>query len=944
MSQSRSSLILDQLRTWISHASRFPIVGTLLLLSISMTLPSFSFVTSMDDMLTGWRSAQAMRPASGKFVFLAIDKKSLDAVGVWPWPRTIYADVVEKLTAAGVNDIFIDIDFSARSTEDADKRLAEALENAGGGVILPVFLQHSAADQHAASVATTRPLPLLAQNAWLATATVRPDRDAHVRQFPTAEQIDGELLSSVPSVLAGQELTTPSEFLIDFSIDPETVPTFSITDMLAGSVPDSALRGRSVVIGAFATELKDVFSVPVHGVISGPMLHLLAAETLSQGRALQKIEPTPAVLGAGVALFLLLLLVWAQAMSLRVVLAGLFLASLLLEAVAFALQTYWAMVFPSTQLHLMIVAGGLLCFLAELDLSYWVAKLAGIRTRNSDRLLRQVISDSADAVIVVDPRGRVINVSETTRSILGTDHPLLPGSNFLDAAPPALARLVGKALKMCRDDGDRSHEPEEVTILVENTPRILECRITVSLLEVDATDTGQVENSFVACVTVRDMTKKRSYERQLEYLSEYDELTDSLYRGALIRRMEDEPDREWTVCAINLYRFAVVNATLGRDVGDALLRSVAARLKVSDPAIRHVGRLGSDVFCIAVDLRSDLSADVDAFAETVIAAFARPFDVPQSTVSIDVRIGICDRRAGEKTASGRVEAAEIALEAVRKTAGAGYAVYDPVSAGKRARLRMLEGDMRQALQTGDFFLVFQEQVDLATGRLLGAEALVRWQHRRLGMVSPADFISLAEANGFITELGRWVLQESCRTAMSWPAQLTVAVNVSPIQFAKGDMAREVRAILHETSLPAQRLQLEITESVFLKGTDQLTRQLHELRALGVQIALDDFGTGYSSLAYIANFPCDKIKIDQSFVRNLVTDVTSQAIVRSVSTLAAGLGLKVLAEGIEDTQQRDFLSMLGCGEGQGYLFGKPKVNDAFLAHATGADSVRPVALS
>ncbi|OJF94107.1 EAL domain-containing protein [Pararhizobium antarcticum] len=932
------------MRIWIGRASKFPIAAALLLLSVPIVLPSFSFLTSTDNLLTEWRSANVLRPASGKFVFLAIDKKSLDAVGVWPWPRTIYADVVDKLVATGVNDIFIDIDFSARSTAAADERLADALEKAGGGVILPVFLQHAAADRNQASLAISRPLPLFAQNAWLATATVRPDRDAHVRRFAVAEEIDGAVLSSVPTVMTGLDFATPGEFAIDFSIDPQTVPTFSIADVLAGVVPEASFRGRSVVIGAYATELKDVFSVPVHGVISGPMLHLLAAETLAQNRALQTIEPTSVALAIAPVLVLLMVLVWAQHLSLRAVFAGLILVSLVLETVALALQTYWAMVLPSTLLHLMIVAVGLLCFLVELDLSYWVAKLAGIRTRNSDRLLQQVISDSADAVIVVDPSGQVINASATTRSILGADYVVVPGANFRDVAPPGLARLVDKALRMNRADDRRSLEPEELSIFVEGELRILECRITVSLLEVDASDEEQAENACIACLTVRDMTKKRQYEKQLEYLSEYDELTDTLYRGALIRRMELEPGRAWTVCAINIHRFAVVNATLGRDVGDALLRSVAARLKGADPAIRHVSRLGSDVFCVAVDLAVASVSDVDGFAENLIAAFAKPFDMQQSSVSIGARVGVCGGNAGESAAAGLVEAAEIALETACKTTGTGYSIYDPVSAGKRARLRILEGDMRQALQTGEFFLTFQEQVDLSSGQLIGAEALIRWQHRRLGMVSPLDFVSIAEANGFITELGRWVLEESCRAALSWPAHVSVAVNVSPIQFAKGDMAREVKAILRETGLSPQRLQIEITESVFLKGTDQLTRQLQELRALGVQIALDDFGTGYSSLAYIANFPCDKIKIDQSFVRNLVTDVTSQAIVRSVATLAAGLGLKVLAEGIEDQHQKDFLLMLGCGEGQGYLFGKPKASSALFPDAAATGRRHAIALS
>jgi len=298
-------------------------------------------------------------------------------------------------------------------------------------------------------------------------------------------------------------------------------------------------------------------------------------------------------------------------------------------------------------------------------------------------------------------------------------------------------------------------------------------------------------------------------------------------------------------------------------------------------------------------------------------------------IHVAARLGICTSAARNGDADIWIQHAEIALDDAKRVAGSGWRAHDPVTALRQHQSRLLERQMRAALDRLEFFLLYQPQVDLKTGKLVGAEALLRWKHPEFGLVSPADFIPVAEASGFICDLGCWALAEACRAATEWPDRLNLAVNVSPIQFSRPELVAEVKAALATSGLAASRLHLEITESAFVDGSEQIMSVISELRALGIAVALDDFGTGYSSLSYMAGFPLDKLKIDQSFVRKIADDPKILAIVATVGSLAHGLGLKVVAEGIETETEWQMLAQMGCEEGQGYFFGKPQSSAALM---------------
>ncbi len=279
-------------RVIFSKLAPLRLVMIAVIMALPFLLPSVSLVQHLDNELIEFRAAGAPRAASGDFVFAAIDKKSLIEVGTWPWPRDVHAEVIDKLSASGARDIFLDIDFSTPSRPESDARLAKALEDAGGGVILPMFRQQVSA-QSTDLLALTSPIPLFADRAWTALVDVSLDSDGLMRSFPLTEVINGVPTQSAPAVLAGYSDARVNRLEIDFSIRPETVPTYSVADILSGAVSPDVFRDKSVVVGAYATELKDLFAVPVYGILSGPMLHVLATETLAQDRLLQPLHGEP---------------------------------------------------------------------------------------------------------------------------------------------------------------------------------------------------------------------------------------------------------------------------------------------------------------------------------------------------------------------------------------------------------------------------------------------------------------------------------------------------------------------------------------------------------------------------------------------------------------------------------------------------------------------------
>lgn len=429
---------------------------------------------------------------------------------------------------------------------------------------------------------------------------------------------------------------------------------------------------------------------------------------------------------------------------------------------------------------------------------------------------------------------------------------------------------------------------------------------------------------------VTDVTERKRAQERITYLSQYDTLTGLPNRSLFHDRLElavAHARRRGEILGVllaNLDRFNTVNESLGREAGDKLLSEVASRLKTSLHEVDTIARVGGNDYAVLVE-GTKTADDVTAVAEKLMHILASPYHVEGHEVFISASIGVGICSNGDCVAGPLLEHAEIAMLRAKQDGGGGYQLYQDEPITLRGKRFTIETHLRRALENGELAIHYQPKAILATGAIAGAEALVRWNNLQLGEISPAQFIPIAEETGLIVPIGKWVLREACRQARFWCEQgyrLPVAVNLSARQFRKSDVAGMVSAALSDSGLDPALLEIEITESTAMTHPEQAAITLNKLRGLGVRLALDDFGTGHSSLAYLKRFPLDKLKIDQSFVRDINTDSDSIAIVQAIIALARSLRLRTVAEGVVTKAEHRFLKLLGCDELQGYLLSKP----------------------
>jgi diguanylate cyclase (GGDEF)-like protein/PAS domain S-box-containing protein len=442
---------------------------------------------------------------------------------------------------------------------------------------------------------------------------------------------------------------------------------------------------------------------------------------------------------------------------------------------------------------------------------------------------------------------------------------------------------------------------------------------TISVLTHPIADGGWIS-------THEDITERRRAEEQISHMARHDSLTDLPNRLLLRERIEEALPRmrrggRLAVLYLDLDHFKTVNDTLGHHIGDELLKAVAVRLRSIVRASDTVARMGGDEF-VVVQAEAERPNETAALAQRICESLRAPFDLNGNVVVVQASVGIAMAPDDGGEPNELLKNADIALYGIKSDGRGSYRFFEPEMDARMKARRELELALRSALVEGRFELLYQPLVSLKDNRVTCCEALLRWNHPERGVVSPAEFIPVAEEIGVIVTIGEWVMRKACADAARWPADVKVAVNLSPIQVMNPNLVSMVVGALASASLPANRLEVEITESVLLQNCEATLNALHNLRGLGVSISMDDFGTGFSSLSSLRSFPFSKIKIDRCFINGLSEEEDSLAIVRAVSGLAKNLGMITTAEGVETERQMEQVRALGCTEMQGYLFSPP----------------------
>ena len=440
---------------------------------------------------------------------------------------------------------------------------------------------------------------------------------------------------------------------------------------------------------------------------------------------------------------------------------------------------------------------------------------------------------------------------------------------------------------------------------------------------------------FVAALY--DITSMKRYEAELEFQANRDMLTGLVNRNMLRKVLEEAMayaeryQRSLWVVFVDLDRFKFVNDTLGHKAGDLLLKTVAGRLRGAVRDTDTIARLGSDEFIIVMSEYTDVGLDTRNL-QRIQAAIAAPMTIEGHTFFPTCSLGVAAYPDDGRDAEVLVKHADIAMYRAKQNGRDNYQFYTPAMNEQALERLRIEGDLRLALERNEFLLHYQPKVDLRSGNIVGMEALIRWQHPELGMVSPVRFISLAEETGLILPIGSWVIRTACEQTKAWQDagwdKLRVSVNLSVRQFVQKDLVSSIEAVLKDTGLDADLLELELTESLVMTDVDHAIGILRQLKELGVHLSIDDFGTGYSSLSYLKRFPIDVLKIDKSFVRDITVDADDAAITVSIISLAHSLKLHVIAEGVETQEQLSYLRRHGCDEMQGYLFSPPVPAERF----------------
>jgi diguanylate cyclase (GGDEF)-like protein/PAS domain S-box-containing protein len=874
------------------------------------------------------------RQASGDIVVIAIDSPSIEKLGGWPWPRSLHGELLAKLDAAGVHDIAFDVDFSSPSNATADTAFATALRKAGGSVVLPIFKQRIRDEGGREKIFVNRPLFQLGDAAWLALVNVVPDSDGVVRRYPYGDVIDGAFIPSMAGVLAGSSKDDSQPFSIDFSIRQDSIPTVSYADILRGDLSVlSRLADKKVIIGGTALELGDRFTTARGTIVSGPLLQALAAESILQRRDLRR-APQWLEVSAVILLMALMALLWRR-VGIVGRLSVLLWAAVMVEVVASFIQARVPIIFDSSMFLLAGVCYLVVCALDEVDFRRMIGKIA------DDRFQRIAMS-LGDGLICTDANGIVTVWNRGATGIFGYPFEQAVGQpieRFLLSARDGFLAHHGSASAEFQPSGGHVIETEGK----RQNGLTFPAEVSVSA--------WQGAEGVQYGLVLRDISSRKQEEEKIRYLAEIDTLTGLANRNTLNAHLSmtlQAGAEPVGLLIVGLDAFKQINDTLGHAAGDEVLIEAGWRLEGLAASSDLVARLGGDEF--AVVIRGDgMVRKAEELSRRIMAAFATIFSVSGRQLPIKASVGVALYPHHGATAQDLLSNADLALYRAKAEGGGRYVLFDRRIRDELETRLALRAELKLASERHEFELFYQPKVDLRDGKIVGAEALIRWHHPQKGVQAPGYFMPVVNNSEISTEVALWVLVSACEQGRKWHQSgwpIRLGVNLSPSLVHSGDLATAVGRVLKETGFPPSLLELEVTEDIVLGDEARAQSTFQKIRNLGVRIAFDDFGTGYASLTHLKKFPMDALKIDRSFVSELRVKRDDAAIVRATIGLSKEFGLEIIAEGIEDAETAAILVEMGCHEGQGYYFGRPmpaaEFEKRFLAITSDPPSVEKAA--
>ncbi len=750
-----------------AHASWRIFLAWAVALLAALALPIIGVGGEVERQFQNFRADLLEKPASGDIAIVEIDAKSIQGLDRWPWPREYYAELVDKLSAAGVAQIAFDVDFSSHSTIEQDDILATALKNSKAAIILPTFKQEQTSTENI--YVESLPIQAFRDNAFLASINVHPDKNGQLNDYSYGTVTDDTVRPSLASMVAESSGHINRKFSIDQSIDPATIPRYSFIDILQSERSDWGLKGKKIIIGATAIELGDRYPISRYGMVPGVVIQAMAAETLLQGSNMADIGYLPSLVFAAV-----LLLIW-----------------------------------------------------------FWRNPAGG-----------------KSSVPVV------LSIGFSLSSLL----------------------MVMEYLSI---------------FTFSNVPALL----------------------FLGVFVVIEKFLKTNFALNRSQFSNADSALPN--EAALSQFLAGRKSKYIAVARLTDFRELLV--VTNKDMRVDLFKNLADRLKflAEEERIFHL-----DTDMIGWVVKEEYISDLSGHFDTAVALFHSPVMAGETKIKLNASFGI----SGES-----IDQAKIATEQAI-TKGRRWALHDVEAASAIGQKQNLLVEMEQAIENRNIWTVYQPKWNLLEDRLDGVEALVRWEHPERGMISPEIFIPILEKADRIDELTLYVLQNALDDLSLWSAQrsgLSCSINISAQLLGDGRFIDKAIAMVGDADIQNGHVIFEVTETAALADLELSILALERIREAGISVSIDDYGTGQSTMSYLQRLPIDEIKIDQSFIKSMITDDANRLMVKSTIELAHALNLKVVAEGIEDQLCMDMLSKLECDVGQGWHISQPVSSEVFL---------------
>lgn len=880
-------------------------VALAILLTLGLQL-SGSF-SQLENTISEWRFQLLQKEASDDIVVVEIDARSIRSISTWPWSRALHAQVIDRLNDADVKQVFFDVDFSAPSADQqADRALAESLARAGSTrIVLPSFWQ-PLTTTNSNEYILTRPLPMLAQHGEVGMVNVAPGPDGLVREIVHLERSLTEQRFSIAALMTGTEnLQSDRPYPVDLSYRPDSFKRVSYIDLLEGNIAPEILAGKTVYIGATALELGDNISVPLYRSVPGILLQALAFETLSS----KPLNYAPPMLGTAACALIIPILFGLRKRSWRSFLLTLTLLGTGSFGASIFIQAQYGWLISIVPMNAFLLLSGLLNMIRTLDkqaLQLMVEKLKALR---HGALLSSMLEASTDSIVTLDERGTISSANPAARKLLASDSSLIgePIATFF----PCL-NSTQDLLEAVNNCNSRERMELQASCPQGQVP------VELSLTKID------VDNETLFSAIIRDITEQKQQRELLRHQATHDPLTGLPNRSLLAEGLDQlDTGRNAALLMLDLDRFKEINDTLGHSAGDEVLVLLGERLVnvLSDNML--IARIGGDEFAILVSNHTQ-PEELETLAKNLLSTIRTPIKVMGVSLEVGASIGIVFYPEHGEDRESLLRLADIAMYNAKKEK-TGFQFYDPNKDGKGLRKLEIAAALRPALEADELDLFYQPKIALSDGSICGFEALSRWQHERLGFVSPVEFVTLAEETDLIEPLTWWTIERALSDMNDWRKRgvsLPIALNMSARHLTDKKFYWKFMQTLKQADIEPALIQLEITESALMadpQSAIEITSQLHEA---GISLAVDDFGTGFSSLAYLKNLNVDTLKIDRCFITELDVSHDDQHIVSSTINMAHGLGISVIAEGIETKSQLDLLKQLGCDTIQGYYLAKP----------------------